>query len=302
MDERRKALEAFSKQLMSGDERSGSFIDPELPALGNKALASRNLAEDALANEVLKNTGVPIPDKGASRLKQEDFMNRLMKERFPELEPDVRVADLSKHEALGLYLPDKNIIGVDKKLTSDPIKSVSTLLHEGGHAYDNKVLGYDMPDELLKSKSQMDIKGMYKQAMNSADELDPTQLLETAAKGHHARIPNLRDADSFGLGALKSMLKSGTFRGIAPVVAKAGLATAGGLASLASEASDSEDVGSSTEQNAFLRERDEMVNRGNNMKNGTPIQQEALKKMYEELDSGQAFNVRRDALRKMSGK
>lgn len=228
MEDRKKALEAFAKQLSLGDESSSKFLDPNMNEfnLSQKAFGARNLAEDALANEVLKNTGVPIPNPGASRLKQEDFMNRILQERYPELTPDVRVADLSKHDALGLYVPDKAIIGVDKKLTSDPIKSVSTLLHEGGHQYDDKVLKYNMPDELLKSKNQHDIKGMYKKALDSDIEPDASQLFNTAAKGHHARIPNVRDADSFGFGALKSMMKSGTFKALPIIGGAAAVGTA----------------------------------------------------------------------------
>lgn len=296
MDDRRKLLEQFSKKISDGVDSSAEFIDD--PILGKQAYAARNLAEDSLANEVLKNTGVPVPNKGAGISKQEDFLNRIIQERYPEISPDVRMADLRKHGADGLYVPSKGIIGVDSKFKDNPLKALSTSLHEAGHQYDDKVLNYDMPYSLKSSSNQMDTKAMYKKASKAGKELDPTELFETMAKGHHARIPNLRDADSYGLGALKSMLKSRTFRGVAPVLAKGALATAGGLASLASEASDSEDAGGSLEQAAFLRERDEMVRRGDNLKQANPLQKQALQGMYDNIDS----NPRMDALKKISGK
>lgn len=83
-------------------------------------------------------------------------------------------------------------------------------------------------------------------------------------------------------------------KSIAPVLAKAGLATAGGTMSLAAEAADSEDMGGAAEQSAFLRERDEMVRRKDAMSSASPEQQQGLNKMYEEMDNGQASNTLRD--------
>jgi hypothetical protein len=45
------------------------------------------------------------------------------------------------------------------------------------------------------------------------------------AKGHHAEIPKLREG-SFGLGALKSMIKSGTFKALPIIGGAATAATA----------------------------------------------------------------------------
>jgi hypothetical protein len=53
--------------------------------------------------------------------------------------------------------------------------------------------------------------------MNSGRDLDPTEVFEHMAKGHHARVPNLRDADSYGLGALKALMQRGVFRAMGPV-------------------------------------------------------------------------------------
>lgn len=305
MEDRKKALEILARKLKYKDDPSTArHILAELP-LGSQALQARNLTEEALAHQVLKNTGVPIPGNNASLSKKEDFLNRILNEVYPEFEgnPNLRIDPDIDPNVHGTYNSVFQSIKLNPDSNKDITKSLATSLHEAGHAYDDRILGYRPPQEMLKGHpTQLNIKKMYQTAADAADEIDPTQLYEIAAKGHHARIPGVRDADSFGLGALKSFMKSGTFRGIAPVLAKGAVATAGGLASLASEASDSEDAGSSSEQAAFLRERDEMVRRGDNYKDASPIEKSAFDKMYEELDAGKAFNARRDALRRMSGK
>lgn len=292
MDDRRKTLELFSKQLSEGNPLAEEFVNTAKNPL-SQSIQARDLAEDALANEVLKNTGVPIPGPKSSQLKQEDFLNRILQERYPELSPNVQIKDLAGN--LGEY--GQGNIDISKKIANDPIKSVSALLHEGGHQYDDKILKFGGTDNIAKKQLVQNVP-----EGRLLKDLDPMQMSEIINKGHHARIPKLRDADSFGLGALKSMLKSGTFKGIAPVVAKAGLATAGGLASLASEAADSEDEGSSTEQAALLREVDERKRRDTAMNVSSPEEKQVLSSIYDELDNGKTFDVRRDALKKLSGR
>jgi hypothetical protein len=292
MNDRRKLLEAFSKQLYKGNPLAEEYINTSRSPM-SQAIQARDLAEDALANEVLKKTDVPIPSNNASMSKKEDFLNRILQERYPEFNTEASFKELGNN--LGEYGEGK--ILVNKKLMSDPLKYISTGLHEAGHQYDDRVLKFDGTDNI--NKRQL-IKSVPDGRM--LKDIDPMQMSELVNKGHHARIPSLRDADSYGLGALKSMLKSGTFKGIAPVIAKGALATAGGLASLASEASDSEEEGSSLEQAALLRNRDEMVRRGDNLKNADDNQKKALESMYEDLDSGKAFNPRIDAIKSMAGR
>lgn len=305
MDERRKALEHLALQLKHKDSaNTAKFIPTELP-LGRQALEARNLTEETLAQQVLKNTGVPIPGKNASSGKREDFLNRILNEAYPEFDgnPNLRLTSDGVDGIGGYYNPNFGSIGINDTLhKDDPVKAVATALHEAGHKYDDQVLGFTPEKRILEAgKSQLDFKKMYDTAKNIDVDIDPTELYETAAKGHHARIPGLRDADSFGLGALKSYLKSGTFKSVAPVLAKAGLATAGGLASLASEAADAPEAGNVVEQDALEREIAERKRRDAAMK-ALSGQTEGLQQFYDEMDSGKAFDPRIDALKKVSGK
>lgn len=255
MDERKKALELFSKQLSEGNPLAEEFVNTKKSPL-SQSFQARDLAEDALANEVLKNTGVPIPGKGASQLKQEDFLNRILQERYPEISPDVSLKDLGKD--LGQYGQGK--IDINKNISNDPVKSVSTLLHEGGHQYDDKILKFKGTDDVAK-------KQLIKNVPDGRilKDIDPMQMSEIINKGHHARIPNLRDSDSFGLGALKSMLKSGTFKqaaGALPLVGGLAAAAMSGDAMAAVPVlGDADDVGmSGDEEKAMLNEHNARVN------------------------------------------
>lgn len=215
MNERRKALEAYATQLRDGNPLAEDFITPSKRVDAN-ALKARNLAEETLANEVLKNTGVPIPDNSVSRLQKEDFLNRIVKEQYPEFEPDIQLNSFIKDH--GAYTPQNGKILIRDK--DDVLKQAATSFHEAGHAYDDKVLKFDGTD---------DVK--FKNAIQSAPknriltDLDPAEVYELMAKGHHAEIPNLREG-SFGLGALKSYLKNGTFKTIAGALPLAGTAMA----------------------------------------------------------------------------
>jgi len=276
-DERKKQLEAFAKQLQGGNPLAEDFVKSDRSVL-SQSLQARNLAEDTLANEVLKNTGVPIPGKGSSISKNEDFLNRILSERYPELSPDVRMSDLGQND--GMYNAGK--IGVHKKFSDDPIKAVSGLLHEGGHQYDDKILNFDGSDNIkLKDLKQNVPKGRMLQ------DIDPMQMSEIINKGHHARIPSLRDSDSYGLGALKSMLKSGTFKQVAgalPLVGGLATAAISGDASAAVPLLDeADDVGESAEdEKAMLNEHKARVNydkspAGKNAQENQQFRQRALK-------------------------
>jgi hypothetical protein len=249
VDDRRKLLEAFSSQLKGGDSRMDKFIDVSQSDL-YRASDARDLAQEALANEVLKNTGVPIPGKGSSQSKVEDFYNRIIKERYPELEPDVQLRNLIQEGALGEYGDGK--IGVDKQFSKQSLLgSVGTSLHEAGHQYDDQVLG--------KAGKNFQLEKFAAPA-----GADASEIYEKLAKGHHKTIPNLREG-SYGLGALKSMLKSGTFKqvvGAAPLIGGGIAAAVSGDARAAVPfLGDSEDVGmSGADERAMLNEHDARVN------------------------------------------
>lgn len=224
-DIKKEALEKYSKKLASGDYSSGNLILPEGP-LGKQAFTARDIAEQALAHEFLKNTGLPIPDKFQTIGKAEDFLNRSLQQVYPEFNPNLKlvsdkdVSYLSK--SLGAYDPSSSSILINREKFSpkDVRDLLATAFHEGAHKYDDKVLNYIMPKELRKERGQLDFKKAYEIAKELDRPIDPTEMYEVAAKGHHARIPKLRDADSFGLGALKSYLKSGAFKAI-PIIGTA---------------------------------------------------------------------------------
>jgi hypothetical protein len=237
-DDRKRDLEAFAKRLAIGNESSRDFISPE-QQLGRQALQARDLSEEALAHLVLKNTGVPIPDmKRSYGGETAEFLNRLMQERYPELDPNVSI--LSQNEmakkglgnfqgvyAVGEKSRKPHIMIKDVARNEDGLrKAVSTMLHEAGHQYDDKVLNYKIPDNIAKvNEGQLDIAGMYEAAKKAPGDIDPTELGELLQKSHHANIPNLREG-SFGLGALKSYLKNGKFKSIVGPVAGLGLTAA----------------------------------------------------------------------------
>jgi hypothetical protein len=248
----------------------------------NNALLARNLHEDTLANQVLKNTGIPIPDKSATPARKEDFLNRIVSERYPEFKnPNVRVDDII--DAAGDY--NKGKIRLDYGQLDDMTKATGKVLHEAGHRYDDEIVNFSGKNLDLKTlrdlkKSGFDLKNA-----------DPSQVYEMYAKGHHAEIPGLREG-SYGLGALKNYLKKGSFRAVAPLLTGG----AGLLASGASEAADTEEMGGASEQAALLREIDEANRRKKNLESSPEIQA-ASKKLYEEADTGKMFDPRRDALK-----
>ena len=174
----------------------------------NKALDARDLSQDALANEVMKRTNVPLPNKGVAPAKMEDFLNRVVSERYPEFkDPNISVRDLSHVDAHGLY--NKGAIAIDPSMSKNPMSALGTALHEAGHKYDDEILKKGSSETLEQGMKNVRNGGIIKHA-------DPSDVYEALAKGHHANIPDLREG-SYGLGALKSMLKSGTFKAIAPL-------------------------------------------------------------------------------------
>lgn len=214
---RKKVLEDYAKDVESGLPFAEGYIK-KTPDIYNNALSARNLSEEALAQKVLDNTGIPIPDKTAGLSRKEDFLNQILNERYPELKQSIQFKDMDG--ALGQF--DGGNIYLNKELAKsrDIQKMTSDVIHEGGHAYDKfKKIAPDVPvedfnKELRKLKaSGFDLKNA-----------DPAQVYELIAKNHHAQIPNLREG-TFGLGALKSYLKSGTFKAI-PIIGTAATAAA----------------------------------------------------------------------------
>lgn len=271
MNDRKKSLELFAKSVSEGLPFAEDLIDKD-ENIQRNALLARNLSEDTLAQQVLKNTGIPIPHDGASIAKKEDFLNQIVQERYPEFKnPNVSVADLSgAHADYG-----KGNIRVDRNQLNDITQATGKALHEAGHRYDDEILGHlgknlDL-SELRKAKnSGIDLK-----------KLDPAQVYELYSKSHHAEIPNLREG-SFGYGALKSMLKSGNFKGIAPI----GLGTAIGAAVLPEDANASD----------LIPVLDQASNAGDPLEDRMIMEEVKARQNYERSPA------RLDALKALAGK
>lgn len=245
MKDRSKLLEEFSKQLSQGLPFAEDFIEKGSNVEDN-ALLARNLSEDALGHQVLKNTGIPIPGKEASSSKVEDFLNRIHSERYPELTSNVKLGDGYAQYGGGQIDIGKNMA------KNSPIESVvGKTLHEAGHQYDDQILGKLGKDLNLRNlrnakNAGFDLKGM-----------DPAQVYEYYSKGHHQTIPNLREG-SFGLGALKSMLKNGAFKAlplVGPALGAAMSLDSDNAAAAVPILNEAEPVGESPEQeNQMLAE------------------------------------------------
>lgn len=217
----KKVIDQFIKNMKEGIPFSEDLIKGSND-IENNSLLARNLSEEALASEVMKNTGIPIPDKTASLSKKEDSLNRIVNEIYPEFkDPNLRIGKENS------YTPSTGGILVNDKHNQDINKMISNSLHEGGHKYDTEILK-KLDSKELDSKT---LDKFIKSNFNNKD-IDPTELYEIYAKGHHAEIPKLREG-SYGFGGLKSLLKNGTFKSIIGPLAKAtgigamGLAAAG---------------------------------------------------------------------------
>lgn len=230
---RLKALEEFAKDVEMGIPMAADYLEKD-SNIERNALRARTLAEESLANQVLKNTGIPIPDTSAPASKQADFLSQIMKERYPEMEPNIRVLPDEKitnilgGRAAGFYQPETEfkkpeiVLNELELKKGGPTRAVGTMLHEAGHQYDDRIL--------KKATEELDLETLRKLVREGVDlrGMDPAQVYELYGAKHHTQIPKLREG-TFGLGALKSYLKSGTFKAL-PIIG----AAAAGAAALSS--------------------------------------------------------------------
>lgn len=221
---RKKALEDFAKDVEKGIPLAEDYVG-KTSDIYDDALRARNLAEDTLAQKVLQNTGIPIPDKTAPISKKEDFLNRILQERYPEIKKPIKLESMS--DAAGLYKDGRIILNKDTLNIKSPEKMTADVLHEGAHAYDDikKIVPEISQDDFNKELRKLKASGF------DLKNADPAQVYELIAQRHHAQIPKLREG-TFGLGALKSYLKSGTFKAL-PII---GTGLGAGLALLSGEA------------------------------------------------------------------
>jgi hypothetical protein len=222
---RKKALEDFAKDVERGIPLAEDYVG-KTKDVYDDALRARNLAEEALAQKVLDNTGLPIPDKTSPLSKKEDFLSRLLAERYPELKTDVKFKDMN--DAIGMYENGNIYLNKELAKSRSPQKLTADLLHEGAHGYDDykKIMPTDQVEDFNKELRKLKASGF------DLKNADPAQVYELIAKKHHAEIPKLREG-TFGLGALKNYLKTGTFKAL-PVI---GTAAAGATALSSPDAS-----------------------------------------------------------------
>lgn len=257
MENRKDILEKYIKQMKEGIPFAEEFIDVDPNDIRNNSLLARNLTEDALAHEVLKNTGVPIPDKRASRLKKEDFLNRIANEVYPDFSnPNIRLGDDSS------YYKGKTTVNSQ----NDLLRNVSDSLHEMGHKYDTEKLKVPT-DEILDEKS---VRKMAK-TMNLRDK-DPLEVYELISKNHHATIPDIRE-ESYGLSNLKNALKGKPIRSLVGPMLGVGLGLATGSDAMAAVPilGDSEDVGNADDDFEMIGEA-----QGNNNYKDSKARQDRL--------------------------
>jgi hypothetical protein len=227
---RKQALEDYTKDVEMGLPFAEDYIDKSSNVERN-ALKARNLSEDALAQRVLKNTGVSIPDDRASLRDKESFLSKLLEEQYPEVKAGVRVLPQDKileldpenpsgwyNSKSGILEKKPQIIINENQFKDGPIKAAATAFHEGGHGYDDVMKLGDTKELDIETLRQLKKQGL------DLNNMDPAELYELYGAKHHAKIPKLREG-TFGLGALKSYLKSGTFKAL-PVVGTAAAAAA----------------------------------------------------------------------------
>lgn len=214
---RKKALEDYAKDVERGIPLAEDYIGKS-GDIYTDSLRARNLAEEALAQKVLDNTGISIPDRSSPLSRKEDFLNQILQERYPEIKNPIEFRDMSG--SVGEYEGGK--IFLNKKLAKDRdiIKLTSDTLHEGGHGYDDikKLVTPDQVNDFNKELRKLKASGF------DLKNADPAQIYELVAKKHHAQIPKLREG-TYGLGALKSLAKSGTFKAL-PIIGTAATAAA----------------------------------------------------------------------------
>lgn len=230
----RQLLDKYIKEVRGGIPFADPFIEKSSDIFDN-ALLARNLTEDALAREVLKNTGVPIPGKGASRLEIEDFLNQIAKEQYPDLEPNIEVGGDSD------YYQNKKIKVSDYNTKISPEKAVGTTLHEMGHQLDAekfKDAGKELKLKSLRDAKQSGIDLKNKDSLQVYDEI--------VGKDHHLNLPER--PKSYGFSNLLNAIKGKPLRALAPVA----LGIASGGASAAAELAGTEEVGESAEEEGMM--------------------------------------------------
>lgn len=237
-------MEDKYKKLVERIRNNDIEMDDLVPTNSNymeKALEARDLAQGALGSEYLKQTGVSVPDiKRASNSQIESFLNKLKEEAYPELNKNsIELNDFIP--AKGEFDPNTGKIELSKKYLPTKEDMVGTAFHELGHAYDQKkgTLNSKSLDLWTPEKKEL-LKNLGIKSGKDLTKLDSSDISEIVQLGHHTNIPKLREG-SFGLGALKSLLKNNTFKKTIPFIGPA-IAGAATLASTGDVSAATQDM------------------------------------------------------------
>jgi hypothetical protein len=235
-----KILRAIQKEYSaSGDApfNIDDFISTDVKNLGTKAFEARDLYGESAAENLLRKTGVSVPDwKTASTSEKEKFFGNILAENSPLLKQNVMVdPDLLKYDKntgklvgnLGEYYPGTGLIKVSDK--RDLIKSLSDFLHELGHSRDDQIENrIGITKEIDKTplyKHVEDLKsGKVKKVMGGEE------AYKAASNLHHLKIPG-RMKEFFEKSALDSILKGNKIKSVLPGALTAGAAAMAGSAS-----------------------------------------------------------------------
>lgn len=210
-------VKEYLKRVQSGDIEVDDLIDKGSDYIDN-AYQARDIAEKALANKFLEQTGLPMPEKGMSSSKLEQITGDLFKQMYPDLpDPDIQVrSDLTEKGVAGLYYPDKKLVQVNKNL--DDLDFVGKSLHELGHYSDHvgKNAGSIPVKQLTKAKkdAMKDIGIKSGRELLKLDSQIPSEIMQL---GHHATD----DGRSLALSKLTNFFKNKKFAKALPIIGPA---------------------------------------------------------------------------------
>jgi hypothetical protein len=211
MDNKKRVeiLREIQQRAKEGDFDTADFISEKLSP-GRRALEARDLMEESLADLVLKDTKYKIPGKGSTKAEVTSFLEKLLSESYPEINPDITIKE--RMDALGLYDPSaKKIELLADEVKKSPQKAGAAALHEGRHQLDNILMGSPNTSSPVDLKD-IDFKDKVKRMGMT---LDPSDAYEYVAanpnKPHHLLLSGRNVDKSFGRGGLASYLKGGKF-------------------------------------------------------------------------------------------
>lgn len=211
-------LDIIAKLIRDGadEEEISEFLSKGRNNL-DTAMKAGNTFEKSLGRQYLKQTGVSVPNyKNASTDQLEKFSRDLLAEQNPEIK-NTNVKVLPDLKDYGIYDPNTNTAGISKLKNKDIEEYTGTLLHEGGHSYDQKKGLYlnkdsvdiDSFDKFKKSK----LKNMGLKRGSDLAKQESSVINEIIQAGHHANIPDVREG-TFGRANLLNIMKGKAVKSI----------------------------------------------------------------------------------------